>query len=221
MIQNYKDLSAEQLRAAMIDAIPSDTFGEGGSHMKETPDNINWMFVVYNIETAETADDLREILNVMNHHYAGPISIHEGWGGCEADSNLELITEKLRFDMGENPDCLNVNAYVSAVELGWLSFEEIEECFGKMSYTYRIGGWGEDRADRLYLSYSKICGELRIRAYGHEEKRHLFVEDSQFEISESIYKDLLLALGKMNTESEKARYVRAWANHKGFPLVAR
>lgn len=75
MFSNYQDLTSEQLREKMLDHIPADSW----EALEKTPQNINWMFVVYNIENCDTKESLEALLDGLEHHYAGPISIHEGW----------------------------------------------------------------------------------------------------------------------------------------------
>jgi hypothetical protein len=123
MIQNYKAMSVEELRTAMLAVIPDNTWHE---ELAPTPENLNWMFVVFKVHDAKSADDLQDLLAILNQQYAGPISIHEGWGGTEADSNLELITEKLRFDWYELSDEYTA-VYQAAVALGWLDSEEYND----------------------------------------------------------------------------------------------
>jgi hypothetical protein len=116
MIQGYKTMTADQLRTAMLAVIPADTW----ENLEQSPQNINWMYVVWSIYEAESAQDLSDLLELLNQHYAGPISIHEGWGGLEADSNLEIITGSIQFDMQQGFIDENDAVYRWVIELGWV-----------------------------------------------------------------------------------------------------
>lgn len=109
-------------RERILDYLPADIFN---NNLPATPENINWMYAVACIDDGD--GDLESMLETMNKHYTGPISIHEGHGGCEADSNQELIIQKIRFDMRENPDSINVEATLEAVRLGWIGADEYQE----------------------------------------------------------------------------------------------
>lgn len=127
-INNHADLTPEEIGSAMSDFLQGCGVAFD-SNMPKTPENMNWMTVVYAIEGGfvDSVDDINNLLATIEKHYSGPISIHEGWGGCEADSNKELITEKLEFDLREFGECHHVNATRAAVELGWISSEYYEE----------------------------------------------------------------------------------------------
>lgn len=115
----------ESARTEMLEQIPTIWW----DNFEQTPQYINWAFAISMIDdfgaesVEEAVDYLNYVLDTMNTHYDGPISIHEGWGGTEADSNQELITEKLEFDMRETPEFIDPLLYHAAVQLGWLDAE--------------------------------------------------------------------------------------------------
>jgi hypothetical protein len=129
VLPNYTDMTPEEIGQAMLAYLEEcgQTFSDGAP---ATPENINWMFAVYAIDrcAVEDGSDLQNLLSAMNKHYEGPISVHEGWGGCEADSNLELITEKLVFDLRENIETHNSEATLAAVKLGWVD-ANLYQCY--------------------------------------------------------------------------------------------
>lgn len=124
MFENMLTLDVEGIRQVMLECIPEEYFTNG--EMEKTPQNINWMFTVWVLDNLELDEaDLRLLLQVLNKHYSGEISIHEGWGGCEADSNQELISEKIRFDASEHSN--DSDTLRAAVKMGWVDAIYLEE----------------------------------------------------------------------------------------------
>lgn len=115
---------SEGIRQVMLECIPEEYFTNG--EMEKSPQNINWMFTVWALDGAEFDEEgLRLLLQVLDKHYSGEISIHEGWGGCEADSNQELISEKIRFDASEHTN--DSDTLRAAVKMGWVDAIYLEE----------------------------------------------------------------------------------------------
>lgn len=138
--------------------------------------------------------------------------------GTEADSNRDLIVDKLRFDMSENPSGLNVQLYCAAVEAGFLSFEDVQECLSEMTFFYDI----EERPKcnpRIRIEYSETTGQMRVHVFGEGELNWRYVADTEFEIPEAEYKTLLITLGNMSFEEDKARYIQFFVTQKGHPIV--
>ena len=127
-IANHANMTADELNAEMT-AFAIFNRVEFSDQFPATRENINWMVAVYAVERglADTAEGMSNLLAAMNKHYAGPISIHEGWGGIEADSNQDLIIEKIRFDMRENVPFVSLHAMIAAVKLGWIERSELDE----------------------------------------------------------------------------------------------
>lgn len=217
-LTNHADMTAEELNRDMVSFLAghNHTFDE---HMPMTRENINWMTAVYAVESSlvETAEDLTNLLAAMNKHYEGPISIHEGWGGTEADSNQELITEKLRFDMTENSICLNILATTAAIELGWVEQSELDEVLDNMAYAMTVGSTEED-GDCLVLDYSETAGAVAIHAYGQGDKRHRYVERAEIEMTRADFDKLQLRLHNIGDGQGQCAYVRMWVkrNNKEF-----
>jgi len=94
-------------------------------NMGKTPENVNWMYAVQELDGG--TDDLVGLLKALDDNYSGPINIQEDWGGCSARSNKELITEKLRFDLHENVYAHNREAILEVFRLGWDFYYDLEE----------------------------------------------------------------------------------------------
>ena len=90
-------------------------------HLEKTPENVNWMYAVQQLDLGRI--DLVVLLKELDDNYSGAISINEGWGGCEADSNLKLITEKIEFDFDYDPACTYARkAILEAIRLNWTDY---------------------------------------------------------------------------------------------------
>ena len=113
-IQLLNDMSNEEFEAEF--------------RMEKTPQNVNWMYAVQELDECTCGrDDLIGLLKELDDNYSGTISIHEGWGGCEADSNQELITQKLIFDLHEHVYAHNREAILEVFRLGWDFYFNLEE----------------------------------------------------------------------------------------------
>lgn len=218
-LTNHATMTTEELNREMVSFVMGHG-AEFNEHMPMTRENINWMVAVYAVEQSlvETAEDLTNLLAAMNKHYEGPISVHEGWGGCEADSNQELITEKIRFDMRENSICLNIPAITAAIELGWVEQSELDEVLDEMAYDIIVGSTDED-GDCLNLSYSETAGAVAIHAYGKGDKSYLFVERVEIEMSGADFSKLMLRLHHINDGLGQCAYVRMWVKQNGGVFV--
>ena len=218
-LTNYATMTADELNREMVSFVLN--YGvEFNEYMPMTRENINWMVAVYAVEQSlvESAEDLTNLLAAMNKHYDGPISVHEGWGGCEADSNQELITEKIRFDMRENSICLNIPAITAAIELGWVEQSELDEDLDDMAYDITVGSTEED-GDCLKLDYSETAGAVAIHAYGQGDKRHLYVERAEIEMTRADFDKLQLRLHNIGYGQGQCAYVRMWVKQIGKEFV--
>ena len=218
-LTNHATMTADELNREMVSFVLN--YGvEFNEHMPMTRENINWMVAVYAVEQSlvETAEDLTNLLAAMNKHYEGPISIHEGWGGCEADSNEELITEKIRFDMRENSISLNITAITAAIALGWIKQSELDDVLDDMAYGITVGST-EESGDCLVLDYSETAGAVAIHAYGQGDKRHLYVERAEIEMTRANFDKLQLRLHNIGDGQGQCAYVRVWVKQIGKEFV--
>ena len=119
-IQLLNDMSNEEFEAEFL--------------MEKTPENVNWMYAVQELDDCICGtDDLVTLLKELDDNYSGKISIHEDFGGCDASCNRDLITEKLLFDLAENTFAHNSEGILEAIRLGWITLtvegyiEQLEE----------------------------------------------------------------------------------------------
>lgn len=225
-ITDHATMTPEEINRAMFSFLSGlHTFDD---EMPATSENLNWMVSVYAIDHGAVGSeaDLQNLLAAMNKHYAGPISIHEGWGGCEADSNQELITEKLRFDLGENFGSHNVQATIAAINLGWLSADDYEErlddCVSSLNLapaTFEEGEFESDWLDLTHRNWADRPPVLSVYAYGKTEAdRWRYREQAELPCTEAEYHRLLLRLGQFSSNDDKCAYVRFWLARKGAPM---
>lgn len=222
-IQDHANLTSEQLREMMLEYLES-SHCEFSEDMPATPENINWMLAVYMIQDdfVQSKEDLLNLLACMNKHYEGPTSVHEGWGGCEADSNQELITEKLKFDLGELFEMHNVQATLAAIELGWMSGEDYDDLLDGEAedIIIRPDDDSEDpeyEADRIHIKRLGN-GKCEMFVFGKTEgTRFSYREHTIVDIHNS-FEELTTRLYAYNDPYSKTAYVRSWAARKGFPF---
>jgi hypothetical protein len=221
-LTDHANMTPAEIEGAMLAFLEGQhAFDE---NMPATPENVNWMTAVYAIESGVicTAADLTNLLAAMEKHYAGPISIHEGWGGCEADSNKELITEKLGFDLFENMEMHNVRATLAAIELGWLNADEYEQGLDQCVNGMNLVPEGNVKVEALesdWLVLNHEGASLSVYAHGKTEAdRWLFREESESPCTEAEYHRLLLRLGQFYANDDKCAYVRFWLARRGAPM---
>ncbi len=87
--------------------------------MPKTPESENFMYTVIAID--EGKSDLIGLLKALDDSYSGVIDIHEGYDGVEADSNQDLISQKIEFDLRENFESHNKAATLEAIKLNWIN----------------------------------------------------------------------------------------------------
>ena len=105
----------------------SDEEFEKEFSMEKTSENVNWMYAVRSINNG--TNDLIGLLQDLDDNYSGVIDLHEGYGGIEADSNQEIISEIIEFDLREALEHHNAEATLEAIRLNWINFslEEYQE----------------------------------------------------------------------------------------------
>ena len=223
LFEDYEDATAEELANAIEAFIPNGTFS---GDFEKTPERLNWMLAVYAIDFgyAQTPQDLRNLLAVMNAHYAGPISIHEDGGGCNANSNQELITSKIEFDLSEHAGEYNQDATLSAVELGWVDFSYVTEA--AMSELDHLSIRSEDFSDDsdcLEMNYcdwlDNVPACLSIYAYGRGEKRYVYTEYVQVEMYRQKWIELRGMIMSIKDPQTQARFTRLWLINNDTPLA--
>lgn len=229
-LTNHQNMTADELNREMVTFLTNcgQTFD---SNLPMTRENINWMTAVYAIDHrhVETANDLINLLAAMNKHYEGPINIHEGWGGCEADSNQDLITSKIRFDLSECWEDHNVQATLSAIELGWYDADDYDEVLIDAANRIEINanegeGFDQDKLSLSYVADVYSVPAVVIYAFGKEAHTcHLYQECAMIsDDSGKLYADLQRALSSLQGVScdnaAICRYVRAWAKRNGCEL---
>lgn len=231
-LTDHQNMTADELNREMVTFLISACGHTFDENMPMTRENINWMTAVYAIDFqyAKTAEDLTNLLAALDKHYEGPINIHEGWGGCEADSNRDLIVSKIHFDLGECWEDHNTSATLSAIELGWVDADRYEESLLDASKNFTInanegGGWEKDRLEIFYGQYFDRAPQITIYAFGKtEESRHFYRECAsiEHENAEVMFGNLMRAISSLrgaNAENEDiCRYVRAWAKRNGQEL---
>ncbi|MCL2874744.1 MAG: DUF424 domain-containing protein [Betaproteobacteria bacterium] len=127
IIQNHKTMTASELHAAMKGYLVNHPMLNHDFVEGDDPQNVNYMFAVWAIEAdarIESKQDMLDLLSVLEKQ-CPVIAIDEGfYGGCRANSNQELIVQKIKFDIAnEFYHADDYPAYQAAVELGWLQPE--------------------------------------------------------------------------------------------------
>lgn len=168
-------MTTEQLRTEMLNAIEKDSFGD------ETPingQNVNWMFVVYNVECVACAQDLVDMLALLNAHYDGPISIEED-GGCHARSNQELIETVISFNLYENFCGEYAKLAMYAIELNWLDMSMLNEAIDYSDYSFRFVKALKKytvNIDHFPLDEAHIDIDINVKAPGEIEYKRVISE---------------------------------------------
>lgn len=227
MIATPVKRTAKEVRSAAKDTIISMLdMSVFDSMFIATPENLNWMLAVQSIDEGgmQTVAELKSILKLMNAHHKGPINIHEGWGGTEADSNADLISEKIKFDLRESFDMHNVQATIAAIEAGLVSASEYDEAIESNNTSFYIGS-DELEADRMTAFFSHEYGNkvviptVSIYTYGKtEETRYRYCEVAIVKVSYAEFKNLTLTLQHFSDMQDKCAYVRFWVKCKNAPF---
>jgi hypothetical protein len=95
---NIESMSKPEIRQAMIDTIQGQDTYELYTEQAEDASHINYVFAcMYLKADYEPSDETKQTLLQILDAHEPVIAISEGWGGIEANSNLELIEDLIRF----------------------------------------------------------------------------------------------------------------------------